>query len=253
MAKDEKEALKKFPNLPKFVFVSEPRDFYSPINGKLIKKSEIDLVARVITGGKLRKIFPVTSGIATEVATCIPGTILAEVMGNSIKKEEFFEKEKRIRIGHPSGGYWSSKEIKDVIELRIALEVFAVKLAIQRILPNEINELKILIAKMEKAVKKVDMMKASHLNSLFHDKIILASKNKELFEVMEPIKNKIHHFRIISIFTPNRLEGSLKEHKAIFNALKNKDDKSAQRLMAKHIQEVGSIIEKKIKEKEGIK
>jgi len=148
---------------------------------------------------------------------------------------------------------WSSKEIKDVIELRIALEVFAVKLAIQRILPNEINELKILIAKMEKAVKKVDMMKASHLNSLFHDKIILASKNKELFEVMEPIKNKIHHFRIISIFTPNRLEGSLKEHKAIFNALKNKDDESAQRLMAKHIQEVGSIIEKKIKEKEGIK
>ncbi|RLC36886.1 MAG: hypothetical protein DRH33_06375 [Candidatus Nealsonbacteria bacterium] len=107
MAKDEKEALKKFPNLPKFVFVSEPRDFYSPINGKLIKKSEIDLVARVITGGKLRKIFPVTSGIATEVATCIPGTILAEVMGNSIKKEEFFEKEKRIRIGHPSGGYGS--------------------------------------------------------------------------------------------------------------------------------------------------
>lgn len=148
---------------------------------------------------------------------------------------------------------WSSKEIKDVIELRIALEVFAVKLAIQRILPNEINELKILVAKMEKAVKRKDMMKASHLNSLFHDKIILASKNKELFEVMEPIKNKIHHFRIISIFTPNRLEGSFKEHKAIFNALKNKDDESAQRLMAKHIQKVGSIIEKKLKEKEDIK
>ena len=103
MAKDEGEALKRFPNLPKFVFVSEPKDFYSPINGKLIKKSEIDLLARVITGGKLHKVFPVTSGIATAVATCIPGTILAEVIGNSVKKEEFFEKEKRIRIGHPSG------------------------------------------------------------------------------------------------------------------------------------------------------
>ncbi|MBA7580501.1 hypothetical protein ES708_22393 [subsurface metagenome] len=148
---------------------------------------------------------------------------------------------------------WSSKEIKDVIELRIALEVFAVKLAIQRILPNEIDELKTLIIKMEKAVKKEDMMKASHLNSLFHDKIILASKNKELFEVMEPIKNKIHHFRIISIFTPNRLEGSLKEHKEILNALINKDDELAQKLMAQHIQEVGLIIEKKLKEKEDIK
>jgi len=56
---------------------------------------------------------------------------------------------------------WSSREIKDVIELRIALEVFAVKLAIQRILPNEINELKILVAKMEKAVKRKDIMKAT--------------------------------------------------------------------------------------------
>jgi DNA-binding GntR family transcriptional regulator len=70
---------------------------------------------------------------------------------------------------------------------------------------------------------------------------------------MEPIKNKIHHFRIISIFTPNRLEGSLKEHKEILNALINKDDELAQKLMAHHIQEVGLIIEKKLKEKEDIK
>jgi len=103
MVKNKEEAFKKYPNLPKFVFVSEPKDFYSPINGKLIKKSEIDLLARVITGGKLHKAFPVTSGIATAVAACIPGTILAEVIGNSIKKGEFIEKEKRIRIGHPSG------------------------------------------------------------------------------------------------------------------------------------------------------
>ncbi len=148
---------------------------------------------------------------------------------------------------------WSSKEIKDVIELRIALEVFAVKLAIQRILPSEINELKVLVAKMEKAVKEEDIMKASHLNSLFHDRIVLASKNKELFEVMEPIKNKIYHFRIISISTPNRLKKSLKEHKEILNALISKNSGVVQKLMAKHIQKVGSIIEKKIKEKEDIK
>ena len=147
---------------------------------------------------------------------------------------------------------WSSREIKDVIELRIALEVFAVKLAIQRILPNEINELKILIAKMEKAVKRKDIIKASHLNSLFHDKIILASKNKELSEVTEPIKNKIYHFRIISISTPNRLEESFKEHKEILNALINEDGKLAQKLISQHIQKVGLIIEKKLKEKEDI-
>ena len=145
---------------------------------------------------------------------------------------------------------WSSKEIKDVIELRIALEIFAVKLAIQRILPNEINELKTLIVKMDKAVKKEDMMKASHLNYLFHNKIILASKNKELFEVTEPIKNKIHHFRIISIFTPNRLKESYEEHKKILDAIINKDIELAQGLTSQHIKKVGFIIKEKIEEKQ---
>jgi len=145
---------------------------------------------------------------------------------------------------------WSSKEIKDVIELRIALEIFAVKLAIQRILPNEINELKTLIVKMDKAVKKEDMMKASHLNYLFHNKIILASKNKELFEVTEPIKNKIHHFRIISISSPNRLKESFEEHKKILDAIINKDIELAQGLTSQHIKKVGFIIKEKIEEKQ---
>jgi len=145
---------------------------------------------------------------------------------------------------------WSSKEIKDVIELRIALEIFAVKPAIQRILPNEINELKTLIVKMEKVVKKEDMMKASHLNSLFHDKIILASKNKELFEVTEPIKNKIHHFRIISISSPNRLKESFEEHKKILDAIINKDIELAQGLTSQHIKKVGFVIKEKIEEKQ---
>ena len=145
---------------------------------------------------------------------------------------------------------WSSKEIKDVIELRIALEIFAVKLAIQRILPNEINELKTLIVKMDKAVKKEDMMKASHLNYLFHNKIILASKNKELFEVTEPIKNKIHHFRIISISSPNRLKESFEEHKKILDAIINKDIELAQELTSQHIKKVGFIIKEKIEEKQ---
>jgi DNA-binding GntR family transcriptional regulator len=146
--------------------------------------------------------------------------------------------------------HWSSKEIEDVIELRSALEVFAVKLAVQRISEKEIDEFKDLLDEMRKAVSKKDTMKASCLNSLFHDKIIHASKNKELSEVIEPIKNKIYHFRIISISSPNRLKESFEEHKKILNAIRNKDSKLAQELIAQHIRKVGLIIKEKIKEKQ---
>jgi DNA-binding GntR family transcriptional regulator len=147
---------------------------------------------------------------------------------------------------------WSFKEIRDVMEIRIALEMLAVRLAIKRILPEEIKELKDLIIKMDKAVSKGDIKKVSHFNTEFHNKIVFASKNKELLDVMEPIKNKIHHFRIISISTPNRLEESHKEHKDILNALISKNAELAQKLMYQHIQKVSSIIEKKLKEKENI-
>jgi DNA-binding GntR family transcriptional regulator len=144
---------------------------------------------------------------------------------------------------------WSSKEIEDVIELRIALEVFAVKLAIERIQPKEISELKALIVKMREAVSNNENIKASHLNTLFHDEIVLASKNMELLKAIEPIKNKIYHFRIISISSNNRLKESFYEHKNILDAILNKDSELAQELISQHIKKVGLIIREKIKEK----
>ena len=97
IAKDEKDLSNKIVNLPKFIFVSKPKDYYSPINGKFIKSTDIDLLARVITSGKLHKAFPITSGIATATAACIPGTIPYDIVNKNI------EEKNTIRIGHPSG------------------------------------------------------------------------------------------------------------------------------------------------------
>ncbi len=145
---------------------------------------------------------------------------------------------------------WSAKEIKDVMEIRIALEMLALRLTIQRISPKEIDELKTLLIEMKEAVKKEDITRASQLNTLFHDKIIIASKNKELSQVIEPIKNKIYHFRIISISSPNRLKKSFEEHKKILGAIINKDSELAQELIAQHIKNIGLIIKEKIEEKQ---
>lgn len=147
-------------------------------------------------------------------------------------------------------GRWSAEEIKDVMEIRVALEMLAVRLTIQRISPKEIDELKILLIEMEEVVKKEDIMRASHLNTLFHDKIIIASKNKELSQAIEPLKNKIYHFRIISISSPNRLKESFEEHKKILDAIINKDIELAQGLISQHIEKVGLIMKEKIEEKQ---
>jgi DNA-binding GntR family transcriptional regulator len=142
---------------------------------------------------------------------------------------------------------WSLKEIEDVLELRSVLEVFAVKLAIDHIQSKDIVEFKKLIKQMEEAVSNKDNIKTSSLNTLFHDKIIFLSNNTALLEAIEPIKSKIYHFRIISIYSDHRLEESFNEHKEILDAIINKDTTLAQKLVEQHINKVGLTIKQKIK------
>lgn len=142
---------------------------------------------------------------------------------------------------------WSLKEIEDVLELRKVLEVFAVKLAIEHIQPKDIVEFEELIIQMKEAVSNKDNIKASSLNTLFHDKIVALSNNVALLEAIEPIKSKIYHFRIISIYSDRRLEESFNEHKDILDAVINKDTNLAQELVEQHIKKVGLTIKQKIK------
>jgi len=142
---------------------------------------------------------------------------------------------------------WTVKELKDVMAVRMLLEKLAIKLAIENILPEEIEELKTLVIEIEKAVKEKNISKSSDLNTLFHDKIILASRNMELFEIMKSLKNKIWSFRIISLSSPKRLDDSFKEHREILAALTNRDISRAQELIQKHIQRINLVVEERLR------
>ena len=141
----------------------------------------------------------------------------------------------------------TAKEIKNIIETRIVLERFALKLAIQRIKPKEIRNLNLLLSKMKRAVKDKDTAKVFHISNLFYDQIILASENQELFNFIQLLNNKIYHFRNVSFSTPNELEEYFTEHEKMLNALTNKDEETAHKLAKESIQNVNSIISRKIK------
>jgi DNA-binding GntR family transcriptional regulator len=145
---------------------------------------------------------------------------------------------------------WSIKEIKDVFEIRIVLERMAVELFIKNISQENVERLEEIIRKTEKVVKENNFMKAVKMNDKFHGLIIEKSNNREMFNMMEPLKNKINIFRLISISTPSRLEKSLEEHKRIFNSIAKKDIVNAKRLIEIHIRKVFEIIEKKLLEEE---
>ena len=144
-------------------------------------------------------------------------------------------------------GKLTAKEIKNVMETRMVLEMFALRLAIQRIKPTEIRNLNLLLSKMKRAVKNKDIVKVFNISNLFYDQIILASENEELFNFIQLLNNKIYHFRNASFSTPNELEKYFTEHEKMLKALINKDEDAVQKLAKESIQRVNSIINRKIK------
>ncbi|WGK63006.1 2-methylaconitate cis-trans isomerase PrpF [Halopseudomonas sp. SMJS2] len=79
---------------PKIAFVSKPKD-YPASSGKQIQASEIDLLVRALSMGKLHHAMMGTCAVAIGTAAAIPGTLVNLAAGGGERES--------IRFGHPSG------------------------------------------------------------------------------------------------------------------------------------------------------
>jgi hypothetical protein len=79
---------------PKIAFVAPAKD-YTASSGKLIKASDIDLLVRAMSMGKLHHAMMGTAAVAIGTAAAIPGTLVNLAAGGGERNA--------VRFGHPSG------------------------------------------------------------------------------------------------------------------------------------------------------
>ncbi|MFD2211573.1 2-methylaconitate cis-trans isomerase PrpF family protein [Virgibacillus halophilus] len=94
LAKNFKEANTKSPAVPKLCFVSEAQDYLTTEN-KRIKKEDINIVARMLSMGKLHPTFAIGGGICLAIAAKIEGSVVKDQL------EQMYMDE--IKIGHCGG------------------------------------------------------------------------------------------------------------------------------------------------------
>ena len=95
-ASTPEEASERSQAVPKIAFVSVPQG-YTTVTGRAMKKTEVDIVARIMSMGTLHKAYAVTGAICTAGAAKIEGTVVHEMLNrNALQKKE-------IRLGHPGG------------------------------------------------------------------------------------------------------------------------------------------------------
>lgn len=129
----------------------------------------------------------------------------------------------------------TEKDIDDIYIIRKRLEGLAVRLAVANITEDEFAELKEAVELMDFFTQKDALDKVRELDARFHSIIFQASKSKPLRFVLASFHQFLKKARVDSLMIPGRLTKALQEHKAILDAIVNKDPDAAERAMEQHI------------------
>ncbi|MFV0517640.1 MAG: GntR family transcriptional regulator [Aminipila sp.] len=130
---------------------------------------------------------------------------------------------------------FSAQDMIDMYELRKSYEVQAVKWAIERITDEEMEDLEETFEFMEFYTQKNDIDKMLNINTGFHQLIYNASHNRMLQQVLSSYQIYIKHSRKPGPYPDNYLADVLEEHRAIFEAFKNKDTVAGILAMQNHM------------------
>jgi DNA-binding GntR family transcriptional regulator len=127
------------------------------------------------------------------------------------------------------------QELIDSYQVREALEVLAVRLAVPRITDAELADLDDLVDRMSKHAKDGAVAEFFAANVAFHEQLCELSGNKKLVAVYHRLAGEIGRFQARTLALRGNLEGSVTEHRAVLAAIRLRDVERATDLIAAHI------------------
>ncbi len=127
----------------------------------------------------------------------------------------------------------SVHDVKEIFEIRSALESLATGLAARKIEPESIETLQNLLIEIEGYIEKNDIEKIVESDIKFHGLIYQISGNERLVNIINNLKEQTARFRTLSMSYPGRLQETLEEHSEMVEAIAN-GDVSAARDAAEH-------------------
>ncbi len=130
----------------------------------------------------------------------------------------------------------SRDDLVDIYKIRMRLEGIAAGLAAKRISDENIKFLENSVELSEFFLSKGDSDHLKELDSEFQNIIYKASGSRHIAKILTELHRNIRSYRKLSLSVPSRLDISVKEHRAILEAIKAHDSELAERLCCEHIE-----------------
>jgi DNA-binding GntR family transcriptional regulator len=130
----------------------------------------------------------------------------------------------------------SRKDLADVYHLLSLLESDAAGVVAERATADELRQLDMLHAQLEAAAKpgQVDREHFFAVNERFHMQLLAIANNRWRDQVVADLRKVMKLNRHNSLLKSGRITASLKEHRAIMAAIKERDPAAAMARMQQH-------------------
>ncbi|GAA3732327.1 DNA-binding GntR family transcriptional regulator [Spinactinospora alkalitolerans] len=132
-------------------------------------------------------------------------------------------------------------EIREIYEVRLALEGSAARLACERATDDEIREILQLVNSWPHAMEPGNESRVDH-NDRFHTLIVRSAHNKRLSALIE--KNQQYYFnkQVALFYNKESIAESQRQHRGIAEAIEARDGDRAEEITRRHVQHALDLI-----------
>jgi DNA-binding GntR family transcriptional regulator len=133
-------------------------------------------------------------------------------------------------------------EAVEILEARAMLEGLAARHAAERVTPEEVAELRAILAEMRARLDHGDLLGASDQNAVLHRRILEISGHETARRLISTLRSQLVRFQYRTILVSGRPERSFAEHSAIVDALEAGDGDAAEAAMRRHLSHVAQTL-----------
>ena len=134
------------------------------------------------------------------------------------------------------------RDLKDALEVRMAIDSLSVKLACERLDEDDKTEIKQACVAFREAVKSKNVQAIVEGDERFHNTIYRASKNQKLITIAMNLREQVYRYRFEYVKDFSYHENLIREHDQITEAILKGDVETAQKIMKEHIYNQEQIV-----------
>lgn len=131
----------------------------------------------------------------------------------------------------------TSEDVEDIFIIREHLEALVANWAAERVQPEEIEKMRETLDLQEFYTAKDDVQQVTVLDTEFHRLLLEASRSKSLRYALGSMLDYVEQARFRSLRVPGRIHDSVREHRAILDAVAAGEAQLAGERMAEHMRQ----------------